>query len=63
MTILFVDEQLSPISSTTAAEPPHVGEQVQWNQAAYLVLAVRRYYAGAHEPLYDARVVVQPIED
>jgi len=58
--LLFVDEQLTPMSSA-AGDIPHVGDQVQWGQAAYEVVAVRRFYAVENEPLYQARVVVRPL--
>lgn len=61
--ILFVDEQLSPLAATSCGDVPAVGEEVQWAQDVYIVLAVRRFYStGDMEREFDARVVVRPLE-
>lgn len=61
VSILFVDEQLSPLTSASG-DVPHAGDQVQWGAVAYEVVAVRRYYAVEQEPLYAARVTVRLLE-
>lgn len=62
VSILFVDEQLSPLAAPFG-DVPAVGDEVQWGQDIYEVLAVRRFYdTGDVEREFAARVIVRPLE-